>query len=175
MRFKRRYFCLEILFHDDSLISAKSSASLDTSLNKIKLHKLKHTNLSESINSSIEKMYGDYGVSTMMPSFSVIYFNSSTNIAIIRSARDLKEKFHNLLMFTNKLDQFDVTFRVVHVSGSIKKCKKFLSIYCQKRLSELHESQSKSILFNEENKMVIDVYEKLLEVSLSNDNLFNMK
>ena len=175
MRFKRRYFCVEILFQDDSL-SSKGPTSLETSLNKIKLHKLKHTNLTETIHGSIEKFYGDYGMATLMPSFSVIYFNSITNIAIMRTARDLKDKFHNLLMFTAKLAQFDVTFRVVHVSGSIKKCKKFLGAYCQRKLHELIVSNKNiSEINNDENKMAVDVYEKLIEVANSNDNLLNMK
>ena len=110
-----------------------------------------------------------------MPSFSVIYFNTNTNIAIMRTARELKDKFHNLLTFITKLAQFDVTFRVVHVSGSIKKCKKFLSIYCQKKLNEIVESHNKNVMITDENKMVVDVYEKLLEASQSKDNLFNVK
>lgn len=175
MRFKRRYFCVEILYNDETLTSTKSSTSLDASLNKIKMHKLKHTNLSETINSYIEKFYGDYGMAVMMPSFSVIYFNTNTNIAIMRTARELKDKFHNLLTFITKLAQFDVTFRVVHVSGSIKKCKKFLSIYCQKKLNEIVESHNKNVMITDENKMVVDVYEKLLEASQSKDNLFNVK
>jgi len=175
MRFKRRYFCVEILYNDENLTSTKSSTSLDASLNKIKLHKLKHTNLSETINSYIEKFYGDYGMAVMMPSFSVIYFNPNTNIAIMRTARDLKNKFHNLLTFITKLAQFDVTFRVVHISGSIKKCKKFLAIYCQNKLNEMRETHNKNILANEENKMIVDVYEKLLEASQSKDNSLNVK
>ena len=168
MRFKRRYFCVEIIYQDDQINAS----------DKIKLHKLKHTNLTETVHSSIEKFYGDYGMAVMMPSFSVIYFNSNTNLAIMRTARDLQKKFHNLLTFTRKLDQFEITFRVVHVSGSIKKCKKFLLKYCQDKLSELNIqiNQNKTIEpMNEDNQMAIEVYEKLFKASQSNDNTFSVK
>ena len=109
MRFKRRYFCIEVQFQSD--LSA---------LDKLHMNKLKHTNFSETIHKSIEQLYGDYGMAVMMPSFSVIYFNSVTNMAILRTARDLQKEFHVLLTFLQKLGDFDVSLRTVHVSGSIK-------------------------------------------------------
>jgi RNase P/RNase MRP subunit POP5 len=109
MRFKRRYFCVEVTFQ-------KEASALD----KIHMNKLKHTNLSETVHRSIEQLYGDYGMAVMMPSFSVIYFNSATNLAILRTARDLQKEFHALLAYVQKLADFDVSLRTVHVSGSIK-------------------------------------------------------
>jgi ribonuclease P/MRP protein subunit POP5 len=160
MRFKRRYFCVEILFQDDL-----------NALNKLQWHKLKHTNLTETIHESIENFYGDLGMATMMPSFSVIYFNSITNLALLRTSRDLQKKFANLLAFTRKIGQFNVTFKVVHVSGSIKKCKKFLVNFCQNRLDCLNEK----VLNNPEHKNEMEVVEKLIEVCEVDDNMFNIK
>ena len=165
MRFKRRYFCVEILFQDNL-----------NQLNKIHWHKLKHTNLAETIHQSIERLYGDLGMAAMMPSFSVIYFNSITNLAIMRTSRELKKKFFNLLTFTNKLAQFNVNFRVVHVSGSIKKCKQFLVGFCQKRLNEISGNMMNNKGDpNPEYKAEIDMVEKLIEVCEVNDNVFNIK
>ena len=160
MRFKRRYFCVEILFQDDL-----------NALNKIQWHKLKHTNLTETIHDSIEKFYGDLGIATLMPSFSVIYFNSITNLALLRTSRDLQKKFANLLAFTRKIGQFNVTFKVVHISGSIKKCKKFLVTYCQNRLDSLHNE----LVINVDHKNEMDVVEKLIEICEVDDNMFNIK
>lgn len=109
MRFKRRYFCLEIMFPDDL-----------TAVDRIHMNKLKHSDLADTVHKSIEKFYGDYGMAVMMPSFSVVYFNSATNLAIVRTARDLQKKFHALLTFVQKLAEFNVSLKVVHVSGSIK-------------------------------------------------------
>ena len=167
MRFKRRYFCVEIIFQDDFNV-----------LNKIQWHKLKHTHLAEAIHQSIERLYGDFGMATMMPSFSVIYFNSITNIAMLRTSRDLQKKFANLLTFTQRIGQFNVTFRTVHISGSIKKCKKFLGRFCQQRLCDLNEKISNNKQMNSDEsdyKMAIDVVEKLIEVCEVNDNMFNVK
>ena len=74
MRFKRRYFCVEIIFQDDL-----------KSTNLYQMNKLKHTNLSLSIHDSIEKFYGDLGMAKMMPSFSVIYFNLNTQYSQFKS------------------------------------------------------------------------------------------
>ena len=164
MRFKRRYFCVEILFNDE----IKSS-------DKILVHKLKHTNLSNVINKSIEKFFGDYGVAAMMPSFSVIYYNSTTNVAILRTARDLQKKFHTLLALIQRLDDWKVTLSVIHVSGSIKKCKKFLLTYCQARLNELNEKVQKNNEMEMESKMIIDGLETMANVCQVNDSLFIMK
>ena len=76
MRFKRRYFCIQIEFVDQ--VSAFQAS------------KLRHTHLSDGIHESIEQFYGDYGVATLMPSFSVIFYNSVTHLAIVRAARDFQ-------------------------------------------------------------------------------------
>ena len=109
MRFKRRYFCIEIIFQDEL-----------TALNRLYVNKLNHTHLSEKVHEMIEKCYGDYGMAVMMPSFSVMYFNSVSNLAIVRTARDLQKKFHTLLTLIQKLSDFNVTLRIIHISGSIK-------------------------------------------------------
>lgn len=164
MRFKRRYFCVEVLYQDDL-----------NALNKIQWHKLKYTNLSETIHESIERLYGDWGMATMMPSFSVIYFNSITNLAILRTSRDMQKKFSTLLTFTTKLAQFGVTFKTVHVAGSIKKCKKFLASYCQQKLSEFNQMKSELNVDESELNTAIDMVEKLIETCEVNDNVLNFK
>lgn len=133
MRFKRRYFCVELLVSSNGSIHYQN---IDAANN----NKLKPSDLSQEIHRSIEKFYGDYGMATMMPSFSLIYFNSNTNLAIFRIARDLAERFRHLLTFIRRIGEngVDVTFKVVHVSGSIKKCKQFLLGYCNRRLGEIY-------------------------------------
>ena len=132
MRFKRRYFSVEIMPQNEL---TKTNISL--------MNKLKHTDVSDTIHKSIEKLYGDYGMAVMMPSFSVIYYNSSTNLCILRTARDLQKKFNSLLTFTNKLGELNVYFKVIHVSGSIKKSKEHLAVHCQKENLNLYDKISK--------------------------------
>jgi RNase P/RNase MRP subunit POP5 len=171
VRFKRRYFCVEVNFQESDLNSITR---------RIKINKLKHLNLSDTIHKSIEKFYGDYGMATMMPSFSVIYFNLNTSLAIVRTARDLQSEFHNVLTFTRKLDDFDVAFKTVHVSGSIKKCKKFLLGYCHSRLQLVKnhistETGLKKNLDAEDEKEVVQCLEKMIECCQQDDNMFNLK
>lgn len=170
VRFKRRYFCVEVMFQE---------ADLSSSAKRIKLDKIKHTSLTETIHKSIERFYGDLGMATMMPSFSVIYFNMITNLAIMRTARNLQDKFHNLLTFINKIDDFDVSFRVVHVSGSIKKCKKYLLEYCNQRLAELNSNElywldKHKSTRQEEKAETSQVLERIATACKENDNILNL-
>jgi ribonuclease P/MRP protein subunit POP5 len=175
VRFKRRYFCVEINFQDSDLNSAAK---------RIQIAKLRHTSLTDSIHKSIERLYGDYGMATMMTSFSVIYYNLSTSLAILRTARDMQGPFHNVLTFTRKLDDFDIAFKTVHVSGSIKKCKKFLLGYCNERLKLIKKDlsdQKKQLstaavaMDSEDKREVAQVLEKIVECCQQDDNIFNMK
>ena len=133
MRYKRRYFCIEVVFTDDDK-NPRTSAAKD---NRHNVQKLKHTVLADTIDSLIEKLYGDMGVATIAPSFSVIYFNTNTNIAIVRAAREAQKKFHALLTFIQKLGEYNVAIRVIHISGSVKKCKQFLIGHCERKLASL--------------------------------------
>jgi ribonuclease P/MRP protein subunit POP5 len=151
MRFKRRYFCVQIIFQDESI--------------KKEINKLKHNQFSETIHSSIEKFYGDFGMAVMIPSFSVIYFNSSTNIAILRTARDTQKKFHSLPTFIQKIGELKVCLKTIHVSGSIKKSKKFLIDYCNQKLLSLCNQNSSECL---------DI-KSLINICQNNHNVFNVK
>lgn len=147
MRFKRRYFCVELL------IGSKES-------------KLKPGDLSQEINRSIERLYGDYGAAKMQPSFSLIYFNTNTNLAIFRIARESRVAFHQLLTFVRRIESTDLTFKVIHVAGSIKKCKKFLIDYSNRRLQDLYMEQLKGGFAtnrNESDRAVVEVLEKLIK------------
>ena len=149
MRFKRRYFCCELILRENET-------------------KIRHTDLSGTINKSIEKFYGDLGAAEMTPSFSLIYFNQNTNLCILRTARNLEKKFHTLLSFIQKIEEVDVKFKVIHKSGSIKKCKKFMLEYCTEQLIELYRKNDTN-----EKKIVIDVFESMAEACKQNDFNFN--
>jgi RNase P/RNase MRP subunit POP5 len=117
MRFKRRYFIVELIFENDQPVNRQE---------------LKMKSIQDVIHKNMEKFYGDLGMAQMMPSFSIVYFNSNTNLLIMRIARELEKKFHTLLTFTKMIGDINVYFHILHKSGSIKKCKKFLVEYCYK-------------------------------------------
>lgn len=163
MRFKKRYFCVEI------------NPIVDGDANKVTVNccmnsNIKQTTLSEEIHKSIEKFYGDLGMATMMPSFGIVYFNTVTNLAILRIARDLKVKFYNLLTFIRKLDSVDVHIRVVHVSGSIKKCKKYLVQYCNAKLNQLALDHTKRA--PQPDDVIVEVQKLLTSCQENNENFY---
>ncbi|RNA39274.1 ribonuclease P MRP subunit POP5 [Brachionus plicatilis] len=161
MRFKRRYFCCELQYRDSDCVQNK-------------LNKLKHSDISSTINKSIEKFYGDLGAAEMIPSFSVIYFNQNTNICILRTARNLEKKFHTMLTFIQKIENIDVQFKVVHKSGSIKKCKEFLIEYCSNRLLEFYQkTSSRHQKLDNDDQIIVNVLTNLIEACDKNDYSFN--
>lgn len=161
MRFKRRYFCCELDYSECDSGQCRTT-------------KPKHSDITCTINKSIEKFYGDLGAAQMIPSFSLIYFNQNTNICILRTARNTERKFHTVLTFIQKIDNFNVKFKIVHKSGSIKKCKEFLVEYCSSRLLEFYSNYSLSkTKKNNENEVVEDVLKNLIEACQNNDYNFN--
>lgn len=126
MRYKRRYFCVELI---------QASASLE--------YKLKSNDLVQELIKLIEKFFGDFGIASIQPSFSLVYFNSDTNLAIFRVARQHRADFHQLLSLVCRVDSTELAFKVIHVSGSIKQCKKYLIRHFYKRIEEFAENESK--------------------------------
>ncbi|CAF0718128.1 unnamed protein product [Brachionus calyciflorus] len=167
VRFKRRYFCCELIFRDSDLNSMQT---------RTQMNKLKHTDLSSAIHKSIEKFYGDLGAAEMIPSFSVIYYNLNTNLCILRTARNLEKKFHTLLTFIQKIEEYDVKFKIIHKSGSIRKCKEFMLEYCTQRLFEFYRKMAvnpKEMEVGDDGKSVIKVLENIIEACEQNDYNFN--
>lgn len=133
MRFKRRYFCVEIVFPGSSMTSEPPTPD----------QKLKPSDLVQEISRSIEKFYGDLGVASMQPSFSLVHFNADTSVAIFRIARDQRAPFHHLLTLTSRVNSVELTFKVIHVSGSIRQCKKHLLDHSNRKLEELADNLDK--------------------------------
>ena len=122
MRFKRRYFCVEIIFN--------------TKTRKSQSVRLTYSNLYDAIAEGIEKFFGDFGVALMLPAFSIVYLNSYTNIAIVRISRKASRQFHKLWLFINNIEKSNVFTRLLYSSGSILKAKKFLTQHCYKKLAD---------------------------------------
>lgn len=129
MRFKRRYFCVELVVQGTT-----PTSNYET--------KLKSSDLVVELTKSIEKFFGDLGVASMQPSFSLIYFNANTNLAIFRIAREHRAKFHQLLALVRRIDSTDLALKVIHVAGSIKQCKKYLLKDSNRKLEELAEIEA---------------------------------
>lgn len=151
MRYKRRYICAEVEF--DKYTLAKT--------NKLYVHKLRHTNLTKAISDAYKRYYGDYGLATFLPSFSVMYYNAYTNIAIMRTSRDAYKNFLKVLSLLKIIGSDEVTFKILHLAGSVRLCKKFLLRHCSRKLNEIENRKGASQ--DDEQKMEVTVLEKIVK------------
>jgi RNase P/RNase MRP subunit POP5 len=159
MRYKRRYFCVELTIDKYSQVK-----------NKFYLHQLNYTLIIETLKNAIVKYYGDYGAATMLPSFSLMYFNSYTNLMIMRTSREMYKELLRMLTLIKRVDKFNINLNVIHISGSVRQCKKYLVKYCSRRLSQIQKQKKE----NESNKLVGEVLEKILNACDTIDNDFNL-
>ncbi|UJR29888.1 hypothetical protein I4U23_017436 [Adineta vaga] len=122
VRVKRRYFVFQFHFH-----------STPTSV-------IKSSQIHSTIESMIARLYGDVGVAHFIRNLSVIYYNSSTHVAIVRCLRDDKHLLKTAATFVCRLanDSNDCSIQTLHVGGSIRQCKKYLVNYCIEQLLQMN-------------------------------------
>jgi ribonuclease P/MRP protein subunit POP5 len=118
VRVKRRYFVFQFHFNSNSTNLIKSSQI--------------HT----TFESMIARLYGDLGVARFTRNLSIIYFNPSTHVAIVRCLRDDKHMLQTAATFISKIlpDQIECSVQTIHVGGSIRQCKKYLVNYSIEQL-----------------------------------------
>jgi RNase P/RNase MRP subunit POP5 len=128
MRYKRRYVCIQLIF-------AKPETAC----------KFKISELNEDFTETIEQCFGDFGLATLEPSFSIVYYNANTNMLILRTSRRFYTTFRSLLIFKKKVKSTDLMLNVLHASGSLKKARQFLVEYSAKKLfsTKHHENKYK--------------------------------
>ncbi|KIM62721.1 hypothetical protein SCLCIDRAFT_1214830 [Scleroderma citrinum Foug A] len=103
VRFKNRWFLVEFI-----VVSRESSAPLDG--------KQIHAALRQSIISN----FGDAGWGAVGMALTIKYFSPTTNICIIRVARDQHNLAWGAITLLTNVNSIRVIPHVVHVSGTIK-------------------------------------------------------
>ncbi|CAF1106310.1 unnamed protein product [Rotaria sordida] len=138
VRVKRRYFVFQFHFNSNPTTLIKSS-HIHTTFEMI-----------------ISRLYGDVGIARFTRNLSIIYYNSSTNIAIVRCLRDDKHMLQTAATFISKLviDQIECSIQTLHVGGTIRQCKKYLINYC---IEQLLFMNSQSI---NQNKITSQIFKK---------------
>lgn len=130
VRIKHRYLVVRILYPatqatvSKSIVNHSNQDLLD--LYRPSPQSLDTHNLFRLIRTSIEYMYGDYGVGLVLPSLKITYFSSATSTAIFRVARAHYRILWGALSWITSLGQGGsggdpCVFRVVRVSGTIRK------------------------------------------------------
>ena len=130
VRIKHRYLVVRILYPATQAIVSKSVVNQSNrdllNLYRPSPQSLDTRNLFRLIKTSIEYMYGDYGIGLVLPSLKITYFSSATSTAILRVARAHHRILWGALSWITSLGQGGsggdpCVFRVVRVSGTIRK------------------------------------------------------
>lgn len=123
VRVKRRYFLFQIRF--DSTNQTKT---------------LKNSQIIKTFELMISRLYGDYGASRFNRNLSIVYYNDTTKILIIRSVREDKDLLQTSSTFLNKFidEPCQCSIETLHISGSIRQTKKYLVNYSIEQLLEIN-------------------------------------
>ena len=118
VRVKRRYFVFQFHFNSNSS------------------HLVKSSHIHTAFETMIARLYGDVGIGRFTRNLSIIYYNPSTRVSIVRCLRDDKHMLQTVATFLSKitLDQIECSVQTLHVGGSIRQCKKYLVNYCVEQL-----------------------------------------
>ncbi|MCJ1470598.1 hypothetical protein MMC07_009244 [Pseudocyphellaria aurata] len=135
VRIKHRYLLIQILYPDPLPASSKPSTKPATFLPEIvRFHHPSPNDvtpqvLARAIREQIAVLYGDYGVGVTASSLNVKYLSAATSTAIVRCSRAHYRLVWAALSFMTHLPSSSSStstrscvFRVVRVSGTIKKC-----------------------------------------------------
>ncbi len=107
MRFKHRYFLYHLHFDD---------GKTDSSLQSGYLYKV--------IKDAVHANFGEYGLGNSLQGLQVKYYNSATNLLIVRAARSEYRLVEASITFIQTLKNRDVNFLLLHIGGSIRSCQK---------------------------------------------------
>ncbi len=112
MRFKNRYFLLEI----------KSSVGLSESF----LSQADFTNLLKEV---VTDMFGTLGYARVFSSLRIIYYNIEANYILIRCARDYFRTLKQAFFYLTEIKGTPARINLIFVSGTIKGCETKLLLF----------------------------------------------
>jgi len=136
VRFKNRYFLIEIIYSDSS--------------QKIK----NESDILESIKSSIKSLFGDFGRS-VTSSMNIKYFNGETGLFIIRVDRDFYQMLWSSMTLIHRIQEVSLFFRVIHIGGTFKSCKQHAIDYDKEMIKYFKffdENQEKEEMVEDDNQ-----------------------
>lgn len=133
VRFKHRYFLIELKLNPNESNELLMDLSMSSS---IIYNTLKH---------NIQHNYGIYGGSNVINSLQVKYYNSYTNLFIVRVLRDTQSLFKQSIIYCTTIKQYTgVRMNVLYCSGTIKSVQNFTIKYNRKLLLDTLRSTIES-------------------------------
>lgn len=136
VRLKHRYVLFDVLYPPSSNpnnLDQRRKSSLFSKNPKeclLQLHSpsppsVSGRNIATLIKHVIEDHFGEIASGTIGLLVIVKYFSNKTSTGIIRCSRTDFQKVVAALALVNKIENFNVVMRCVHVSGTIRKCEEF--------------------------------------------------
>ncbi len=97
---------------------------------------IKSSQIHTTFETMIGQLYSDIGIAHFTRNLSIIYYNPSTHVSIVRCLRDDKHMLQTVATFISRLinDQIECSIQTLHVGGSVRQCKKYLVNYCIEQL-----------------------------------------
>ncbi|XP_029655703.1 ribonuclease P/MRP protein subunit POP5-like [Octopus sinensis] len=109
-------------------------------------------------------LYGDYGLACIVGQLKVMYINPYQKIVIVRVGRECQNMVASVLPFIANIESVPLIVKTVHVSGSIRQCRRHFTIY--------HNAQTRKMLCTatsvEERQNIVNSFNQ----SLTNLNEF---
>jgi ribonuclease P/MRP protein subunit POP5 len=128
VRIKERYLLVNILYPEDESSSSSNAKVPDLLVyHRPTADSLTTSALLKAIRSQVTSLWGDYGAGAVERSLQVKYLSNATSTFILRISRAHHRIVRSALAFMNRIPTKDgrpCVFRVVHVSGTIRKVEK---------------------------------------------------
>jgi ribonuclease P/MRP protein subunit POP5 len=136
MRFKNRYYLIELLWETPSTVSSSIAFSSLPSLRSSDLS-LQSYQLQSALRESMLLHFGEWGIGRVLQSLQVRYLNPLTNLSIIRIGRGDTRTLAALLAFLTTLRTKTLCIKTCHLGGTIRSCQKAALRLQRVRLDEL--------------------------------------
>lgn len=142
MRFKNRYYLVEIIWEAIGVHPSTGAASSSSSSGASSVHlrsdvSLASHHLQSALRESMLAHFGEWGLARVLQSLQVRYLNSLTNLAILRVARTDARTLAAIIAFLGQIKQKQILLRTIHLAGTIRSCQKRALQLQKQRIAEM--------------------------------------
>ncbi|KAG9411666.1 RNA-binding protein pop5 [Aphanomyces cochlioides] len=95
---------------------------------------------------SMGNNFGDIGVGLMMHATQVIYYNATTQLAVVRCDRDYATQVQACLTFVGEFQHQDIKYQTIRICGSNRTCKDALRTISMHRIEKAKLDQTQPSL-----------------------------
>eukprot|EP01129_Flabellula_baltica_P002512 TRINITY_DN12326_c0_g1_i1.p1 TRINITY_DN12326_c0_g1~~TRINITY_DN12326_c0_g1_i1.p1 ORF type:complete len:137 (+),score=25.45 TRINITY_DN12326_c0_g1_i1:91-501(+) len=123
------------------MVRRKNRYLLTEIISRRGINNLTSKKVQDLIRQHITNQFGDFGSAAVTTSLQVKYFNGDTQMFILKCDREFFRIAWAAMTMITRLENNPVTFRVMHVSGTIIKCEKKLLDYQKENIQIISKMQ----------------------------------